>query len=405
MEQFQRINRLPPYVFSIMDKLKQETRAMGADILDFGMGNPDQPAAPHIVEALREAVLDPATHRYADPRGILALRKTICNWYTKRFNVDLDPEREAIVTQGSKEGLAHLALAIVGRGDNVLVPNPCYPVHHYGSVMADGNVCYITTAPGRDFFAALDNAMHECWPKPKVLIINFPSNPTTECVDLEFFTKIISFAKKNNIWVIHDLAYADIVFDGYKAPSILAVPGAKDIAVESYSLSKSYNMAGWRVGFMCGNKTLIDALVRVKSYIDYGYFMPVQIAAIAALEGPQDNIAATCALYQRRRDVMCAGLNAMGWDVTSPQATMFVWAPIPENFHPLGSLEFAKLLLREAHVAVSPGIGFGEFGNQFVRIGLIENETRIEQALHKLNKVVTKDIYVSNTTTSEVVLL
>jgi alanine-synthesizing transaminase len=402
MEQFQRINRLPPYVFSIMDNLRQEVAATGAKIIDFGLGNPDQPTAPHIVEALREAVLDPASHRYSAPRGLPALRKSISQWYGKRFNVDLDSETETVVTLGSKEGLAHLALAVVGRGDSVLVPNPCYPVHHFGPVIADANVCHITTSPDRDFFAALEAAMQECWPKPKLLIINFPSNPTTECVDLEFFTRVVEIAKQHKIWVVHDLAYADIVFDGYKAPSILQVPGAKDIAVEAFSLSKSYNMAGWRVGFMSGNSTLINALVRVKSYVDYGYFAPVQMAGIAALDGPQDNVEATRRLYQQRRDVMCAGLNTIGWEVTPPKATMFVWAPIPEKFLPLGSLEFSKLLLREANVVVSPGIGFGEFGNRFVRISLTNAEPNVQEALKNINAVLAKDVYIPETLTSGV---
>ena len=391
MDKFPRINRLPPYVFSTMDQLKQEILATGSELFDFGMGNPDQPTPPHIVEALREAILDPATHRYSASRGIPELRKAISNWYGRRFNVDLDPESEAIVTVGSKEGLAHLALAMVNEEDSILAPNPCYPIHHFGFVIADADVCHISMAPGVDFFEALDKAIQETWPKPKVLILNFPSNPTTQCVDLEFFTRVIDVAKQNNIWVIHDLAYADIVFDGYKAPSILQVPGAKDIAVESFTLSKSYNMAGWRVGFMCGNAQLINALARIKSYIDYGSFAPVQIAAITALEGPQDCVTEICQMYQNRRDVLCKGLNEIGWNVTPPQATMFVWAPIPEKFHHLGSFEFSKLLLREAKVVVSPGIGFGEFGNQHVRISLIENEARMQKALLNLKAFINQD--------------
>jgi alanine-synthesizing transaminase len=391
MDEFPRINRLPPYVFSTMDELKQQQIAAGADLFDFGMGNPDQPTPPHIVEALRAAILDPATHRYSASRGIPGLRQAISNWYGRRFNVDLDADSETIVTVGSKEGLAHLALAMTGADDSILVPNPCYPIHHFGFVIADADVCHISMEPGVDFFIALENAIKETWPKPKVLIINFPSNPTTQCVDIEFFTKIIAIAKEHHIWVIHDLAYADIVFDGYKAPSILQVSGAKDIAVEAFTLSKSYNMSGWRVGFMCGNAKLINALARIKSYIDYGSFAPVQIAAIAALEGPQDCVTQICQTYQDRRDVLCQGLNEIGWQVEKPKATMFVWAPIPKQFHHLGSFEFSKLLLREANVVVSPGVGFGEFGNQYVRISLIENEMRIGKAIEKLKQFMVQD--------------
>jgi alanine-synthesizing transaminase len=403
MEQFQRINRLPPYVFSIMDGIKQEILASGAEIFDFGIGNPDQPTAPHIVEALRAAVLDPTSHGYAAPRGILELRQAISRWYGNRYGVTLDPETEALITLGSKEGLTHLAIALVAQGDTVLVPNPCYPAHHYGFVIADGNVRHITTAPGIDFFAAMETAMQECWPKPKVLVFNFPANPTTECVDLAFFTKVIEVAKRHKIWVVHDLAYADIVFDDYKAPSILQVPGAKEVAVESYTLSKSYNMAGWRVGFMCGNAKLINALLRVKSYVDYGYFIPIQKAAIAALEGPQDCVEQNRLLYQRRRDFLCDGLNAIGWQVTKPKATMFLWAPIPSKFHQLGSLEFSKLLLREAHVVVTAGIAFGEFGNQFVRISLTQDEDRMRQVLKNIEKVISKSVTDINPVMTEAV--
>lgn len=386
MDQFPRINRLPPYIFSVMDQLKAQVAATGADMIDFGMGNPDQPTPSHIVEALRAAVLNPSTHRYAPAKGIPALRKAISDWYGKRFNVDIDPDTETIVSVGSKEALAHLALAIVDSGDTILAPNPCYPVHHFGFVIANAEVCHIPLVEGVDFIESLQHAIEETWPKPKVLVINFPANPTTHCVDLAFFTKIIEIAKAHNIWVIHDLAYADLVFDGYKAPSILQVPGAKDIAVESYTLSKTYNMAGWRVGFMCGNAKLVGALTRIKSYIDYGSFAPIQEAAIVALEGPQDCVQEICQLYQSRRDVMCKGLNALGWAVTPPQATMFVWAPIPKAFQHLGSLEFSKILCSEAKVVVSPGVGFGEYGNQYVRIGLIESEARIEQAMQNIKQ-------------------
>ena len=391
MDQFPRINRLPPYIFNVMDQLKTQVAAEGAEMWDFGMGNPDQPTPPHIVEALRNAVLRPATHRYAPSKGIPALRKAISTWYGKRFNVDLDPETETIVTVGSKEGLAHLALALVDTGDTILAPNPCYPVHHFGFVIANSDVLHIPMVDGVDFIESLQQAIKDSWPKPKILIINFPANPTTHCVDLAFFEKIIAIAKEHKIWVIHDLAYADLVFDDYKAPSILSVPGAKEWAVESYTLSKTYNMAGWRVGFMCGNAKLIGALTRIKSYIDYGSFAPIQEAAIAALEGPQDCVEALRLRYQSRRDLMCAGLNTMGWNVTPPKATMFVWAPIPKMFAHLGSLEFSKLLCREAKVVVSPGVGFGEYGNQHVRIGLIEEETRIRQALTQIDEFMRSD--------------
>jgi alanine-synthesizing transaminase len=373
MDQFSRINRLPPYVFSTMDALKQEITATGVSVWDLGMGNPDQPAPAHIVDALRASVLKPDAHRYAASKGIDGLRRSICEWYGRRFNVDLDPAREAIATVGSKEGIAHLAMAITDVDDTVLVPNPCYPVHHFGFVLAGADVTPVPLVPGVDFIAALQEAIKTAWPKPKVLVINFPSNPTAQCVDLDFFAEIIAIAKEHNIWVIHDLAYADLVFDGYRAPSILEVPGAKDIAVEFFTLSKSYNMAGWRVGFMCGNATLVTALSRIKSYIDYGSFMIRD-------------------MYQRRRDVMCAGLNSIGWDVTPPKATMFVWAKIPDKFHHLGSLEFAKRLLSEARVVVSPGVGFGEHGNQFVRIGLVDTEERIEQAIQQIKPFLASDV-------------
>jgi alanine-synthesizing transaminase len=403
MDQFSRINRLPPYVFSTMDALKQQSIARGESVFDLGMGNPDQPTPPHIVEVLRQAVLAPDAHRYAASKGIDGLRKSICDWYGRRFDVDLDPQTEAIATVGSKEGIAHLAIAITDADDTVLVPNPCYPVHHFGFVLANADVCHVPLIPGVDFLEALQESIKEAWPKPKVLVLNFPSNPTAECVDLEFFTKIIAIAKEHNIWVVHDLAYADLVYDGYKAPSILQVPGAKDIAVEFFTLSKSYNMAGWRVGFMCGNATLVTALSRIKSYIDYGSFMPIQAAAMAALDGPQDCVNDIRDMYQRRRDVMCSGLNAIGWDVTPPKATMFVWAPIPAKFHHLGSLEFSKLLLRETKVVVSPGVGFGEYGNQFVRIGLVETETRIEQAIQSIRQFLKSDVATLSNPTMEIV--
>ena len=391
MDEFHRIKRLPPYVFNIVNELKAKARARGEDIIDFGMGNPDQPTPKHIVDKLVEAARRPDTHRYSVSRGIPRLRRAICNWYKSRFNVDLNPESEAIVTIGSKEGLAHLALATVGPGDAVLVPNPAYPIHPYGFVIAGADIRHVPLIEDRDFFIELEKAIKDSWPKPKMLVLNFPGNPTAQCVDLAFFERIIEIALEHRIWVIHDLAYAEIAFDGYKAPSILQVPGAKDIAVESYSLSKTYNMPGWRVGFMCGNPVLIAALARMKSYLDYGMFTPIQVAAITALEGPQECVQEIAGMYQRRRDVLCGGLNAIGWKVTPPRATMFVWAPIPEPYRHLGSLEFSKKLLEEAKVAVSPGIGFGEYGDDHVRFGLIENEHRTRQAIRGIRNMFRKD--------------
>ena len=391
MEQFSRIQRLPPYVFNIVNELKAKARKRGEDIIDFGMGNPDQPTPKHIVDKLVEAAQRGDTHRYSVSRGIPRLRRAICNWYQRRYGVDLDMDTEAIVTIGSKEGLAHLALATVDRGDAVLVPNPTYPIHPYGFVIAGADIRHVPLVPGRDFFADLNDAIKHSWPKPKMLVLNFPGNPTTQCVELGFFEKVVAVAKEHNIWVVHDLAYADIVFDGYVAPSILQVPGAKDIAVEFFTLSKSYNMPGWRVGFMCGNRELVSALSRMKSYLDYGTFTPIQIAAILALEGPQDCVVEIRERYQRRRNVLCDGLNAAGWDVERPKATMFVWARIPEQYRAMGSLEFAKKLLLDARVAVSPGIGFGEYGDDYVRFGLIENEHRTRQAVRSIKDMIRRD--------------
>ncbi len=391
MEQFQRISRLPPYVFNIVTDLKAKARAAGEDIIDFGMGNPDQATPEHIVNKLVESVKRPDTHRYSVSKGIPRLRKAICTWYKNRFDVDLDPETEAIVTIGSKEGLAHLALATLGPGDVVLVPNPAYPIHPYGVVIAGADLRHVPMVPGGDFFEELQKAIVDSWPKPKMLILNFPGNPTSQCVELDFFEKIIAVAKEHKIWVVQDIAYADIVFDGYKAPSILQVEGAKDIAVEFFSLSKSYNMPGWRVGFMCGNKELVSALARIKSYLDYGTFTPIQIAAIAALEGPQECVAEIAEMYRKRRDVLCDGLTAAGWPVEKPKATMFVWARIPEAYQHMGSLEFSKKLLAEAKVAVSPGIGFGQHGDDHVRFGLIENEHRTRQAVRGIRNMMKKD--------------
>ena len=390
-DEFARINRLPPYVFNIVNELKMNARHRGEDIIDFGMGNPDQPTPKHIVDKLVEASQRNDTHGYSISRGIPRLRRAICNWYKTRYDVDLDPESEAIVTLGSKEGLAHLAMAVVDRGDAVLVPNPAYPIHPYGFVLAGADVRHVPIGPGIDFFEELQKSIRDCWPKPKILLINFPANPTTQCVDLEFFSKIIEIAKEHQIWVVQDLAYADIVFDGYTAPSILQVPGAKDIAVEFFSMSKSYNMPGWRVGFMVGNPTLVQALARIKSYLDYGTFTPIQIAAITALEEDQQCVAEIRDMYCNRRDVLCDGLNSIGWEVEKPQATMFAWAPIPEQFKHLGSLEFSKKLLMEAKVAVSPGIGFGSYGDNFVRFALIENEHRTRQAIRSIRAMLREE--------------
>ena len=390
IEDFPRIKRLPPYVFNIVNELKAEARARGEDIIDFGMGNPDQPTPQHIVDKLIEVAQRGDSHRYSVSRGIPRLRKAICNWYKDRFDVELDPEKEAIVTIGSKEGLAHLAMAIVGPGDAILVPNPAYPIHPYGFIIAGADIRHVPLVPDLDFFEEMEKAIKDSWPKPKMLVLNFPGNPTTQCVELEFFEKVVEMAREHEIWVVHDIAYADIAFDGYKAPSIMQVPGAKDVAVEFYSLSKSYNMPGWRVGFMVGNPVLVAALARMKSYLDYGMFTPIQVAAIAALEGPQDCVKEISDMYQNRRDVLCEGLNALGWKVEKPKATMFVWAPIPEQFKAMGSLEFSKLLLKEAKVAVSPGIGFGEYGDDHVRFGLIENEHRTRQAIRGIRDMFRK---------------
>ena len=390
IEDFPRIKRLPPYVFNIVNELKAAARARGEDIIDFGMGNPDQATPKHIVDKMVEVAQRPDTHRYSLSRGIPRLRRAICNWYKDRYEVDLDPETEAIVTIGSKEGLAHLAMATVGPGDAVLVPNPSYPIHPYGFVIAGADIRHVPLTADTDFFEELERAIKDTWPKPKMLVLNFPGNPTTQCVELEFFEKVVKIAKEHEIWVVHDIAYADIVFDGYKAPSILEVEGAKEVAVEFFSLSKSYNMPGWRVGFMVGNPILVAALARIKSYLDYGMFTPIQVAAIAALEGPQECVKEICDMYQSRRDVLCEGLTAIGWEVDKPKATMFVWAPIPEQFKEMGSLEFSKLLLKEAKVAVSPGIGFGDYGDDHVRFGLIENEHRTRQAVRGIRDMFKK---------------
>tara|TARA_X000000368_G_scaffold418800_1_gene420048 strand:- start:1361 stop:2560 length:1200 start_codon:yes stop_codon:yes gene_type:complete len=390
-KEFPRVDKLPPYIFNEIQELKMEARRNGEDIIDFGMGNPDQPTPNLIVEKLRESALNPSTHRYSQSKGIPRLRKAITDWYKRRFDVDLNPENEAVVTMGSKEGLAHLALATLDKGDAVLVPNPSYPVHPYGFVIAGADIRHVPIGENIDFFIELEKAIKNSFPKPKMLIINFPSNPSTECVDLEFFKRIINIAKENKIWVVQDLAYADICFDGYKAPSILQVEGAKEVAVEFFSLSKSYNMPGWRVGFCCGNKDLLAALARIKSYLDYGLFTPIQVAAIKALDEGDQLVEGVRDIYQSRRDALVKGLNDAGWKVDSPKATMFVWAKIPDFLIEMGSLEFSKQLLTDAKVAVSPGIGFGEYGEGYVRFSLIENEHRTRQAIRGIKQFLSKN--------------
>ena len=390
-DQFQRIQRLPPYVFNIIGELKQQARAAGEDIIDFGMGNPDQPTPAHIVDKLVETAQRGDTHRYSQSKGIPRLRKAICDWYQRRYDVTLDPATEAIVTLGSKEGLAHLALATTGPGDAILVPNPSYPIHPYGFVISGADIRHVPMGDGVDFFAELDKAIRNTWPKPKMLVLNFPSNPTAHCVELDFFEKVVAIAREHEIWVVQDLAYADLCYDGYVAPSILQVDGAREVAVEFFSMSKSYNMPGWRVGFCCGNQQLVGALARMKSYLDYGMFTPIQVAAIAALGRRSDLCGEINAMYKSRRDVLCKGLNAAGWPVEPPKATMFVWAKVPEPYRELGSLEFSKKLLEEARVAVSPGVGFGEYGEGYVRFGLIENEHRTRQAIRNIKRMMKQD--------------
>jgi alanine-synthesizing transaminase len=387
MDEFRRLTRLPAYVFNITSELKAAARKRGEDIIDFGMGNPDGATPKAIVDKLIEAAQKTVTHRYSLSRGIPRLRRAICNWYKKRYDVDLDPETEAIVTIGSKEGIAHLCLAVLDDADTVAVPNPSYPIHIFGPVIAGSKVQSIPVEASESLLERLEYELPRMEPRPKVLILNFPANPTTQCVDLPFFGRIVALCKELGIYIVHDLAYADIVFDGYRAPSILEVPGAKDIAVEFFTLSKSYNMPGWRVGFMVGNKTLVTALGRIKSYFDYGTFTPIQVASIAALEGPQDCVAEIVENYKCRRDVLVPGLNKLGWPVELPKATMFAWARIPEQYRALGSIEFSKKLLAEAKVAVSPGVGFGEHGDGHVRFSLIENEERTRQALRGIKQM------------------
>ncbi len=388
---FSRIDRLPPYVFNITAELKMAARHRGEDIIDFSMGNPDGPTPAHIVEKMVQVAQREDTHGYSTSRGIPRLRRAISRWYADRYQVDIDPESEAIVTIGSKEGLAHLMLATLDHGDTVLVPNPSYPIHIYGAVIAGAQVRSVPLAEGVDFFAELEKAIRETIPRPKMMILGFPSNPTAQCVELDFFERVVALAKQYNVLVIHDLAYADIVYDGWKAPSIMQVPGAKDIAVEFFTLSKSYNMAGWRIGFMVGNPELVSALARIKSYHDYGTFTPLQVAAIAALEGDQQCVKDIAEQYRQRRNVLVRGLHEAGWMVENPKASMYVWAKIPPAYAHLGSLEFAKRLLSDAKVCVSPGIGFGDYGDTHVRFALIENQDRIRQAIRGIKAMFRAD--------------
>ncbi len=381
MDSFPRLTRLPPYVFNITGDLKAAARRRGEDIIDFGMGNPDGATPAHIVEKMIEAARKQRTHRYSLSKGIPRLRKAICDWYGRRYNVDLDPTTEAIVTIGSKEGIAHFCMAVLDRGDTVLVPNPSYPIHIYGPVIAGADILSLPIHSTTEFLAQVEETIPRMTPRPKVLIVNFPANPTAQCVDLPFFERLVALCKEFGVWLVHDFAYADLAFDGYKPPSVLQVPGAKEIAVEFFTLSKSYNMPGWRVGFMVGNPTLVAALSRIKSYFDYGTFTPIQVASICALDGPQECVAEIVKTYKDRRDVLVPGLNRLGWQTENPKATMFVWTKIPEPFRAMRSLEFSKHLLEHAKVAVSPGIGFGEYGDDYVRFSLIENEERTRQAL------------------------
>jgi len=386
MRNFEKIKRLPPYVFAVVNQLKMELRHAGEDIIDLGMGNPDQPTPQHIVDKLCEAAQDGRNHRYSVSRGIPGLRRAICAYYKRKFDVDLDPETEAIATIGSKEGLAHLAVAITSPGDLILTPNPAYPIHPYGFIIAGADIRHVPMGPDRDYFEDVQKAVKDSWPRPKILVVNFPSNPTAQVVDLDFYVKLVDFARENDLIIISDIAYAEICFDGYQCPSILQVPGARDVAVEFYSLSKTYNMPGWRMGFMVGNKEIVAALAKVKSYLDYGTFQPLQIASCAALNGPQECVEEIRLMYQSRRDVLIDGMHKMGWIAEKPKATMFVWAEIPDDFKHMGSLEFSKQMLRQGGVAVSPGIGFGDYGDEYVRIALIENEHRTRQALRGIRK-------------------
>jgi len=387
MSRFARLDRLPPYVFATVNEIKMEARRSGDDIIDLGMGNPDLGTPDHIVDKLTEAAAKPHNHRYSASMGITKLRMAISDWYQRRFGVDIDPDTEAIATIGVKEGMSHLILVTIRPGDVVFTPNPTYPIHPYSAIIAGGDVRGIPVGPESDFFENLINATRQTWPRPKILILSYPHNPTTEVVDLEFFEKIVAYAKEHDILIIHDFAYADLVFDGYKAPSFLQAKGAKDVGVEFFSLSKSYSMPGWRVGFCVGNPEVVFALRRIKSYLDYGIFQPIQIASIIALNGPTDCVEEIRQTYKERRDTLITGLNRIGWDIKSPKGTMFVWGKIPEQFQNMGSVEFSKFLIKEAQVAVSPGLGFGEYGDSFVRFALIENSMRINQAIRGIKKI------------------
>ena len=385
MEEFYRIKRLPPYVFNIVNEQKYKARVRGEDIVDFGMGNPDLPTPKHIVDKLVAAASDPRNHRYSVSRGIGRLRGAMADWYKRRYDVDLDPESEVVATIGSKEGISHLSLAVTAPGDVVMVPDPCYPIHFYSAVIANADVRSVPLMDDEDeFLERIERAVKSLWPRPKMLVLNYPNNPTTKVVNLSFFEKVVELAREYEFYVVHDLAYADLVFDGYEAPSFLQVPGAKDVGVEIFTLSKSYNMPGWRVGFVAGNPKLVGALVRIKSYMDYGMFQPIQIASIIALNGPDDCVREIVETYRSRRDFLVSGLNRIGWEVDLPKATMFLWAPIPEQYREMGSLEFSLMAMEKTKVAVAPGIGFGEGGDGFVRFALVENEHRTKQAIKGL---------------------
>jgi alanine-synthesizing transaminase len=387
MKDFPRMNRLPPYVFAEVNKIKMEARRRGEDIIDLGMGNPDIPTPKHIVDKLVEAAKKGQNHRYSASMGITKLRHAIAGWYKRRFDVDIDPDEEAIVTIGAKEGLSHLVLATISPGDVVFAPNPTYPIHPYSVIISGGDLRSIPIGPDRDFFEDLLAATKQTWPSPKMLVISYPHNPTTAVVDRAFFERIVDFCKEHQMYVVHDFAYADLVFDGYEPPSFMQIPGAKDIGVELYSMSKSYSMAGWRVGFCVGNRTLVSALRRIKSYLDYGVFQPIQIAAIIALNGPDDCVHDIVEIYRKRRDTLVNGLNRIGWKVEMPKGTMFVWAKIPEPYGKMGSVEFAKMLVKKAKVAVSPGIGFGDYGDDYVRFALVENPHRTRQAIKGIRQI------------------
>ncbi len=387
MTTFARLDRLPPYVFATVNKIKMDARHAGEDIIDLGMGNPDLGTPQHIVDKLVEAAQKPHNHRYSASMGITKLRVAISEWYKRRFDVDIDPDTEAIVTIGVKEGMSHLILVTIRPGDVVFTPNPTYPIHPYSTIIAGGDVRGIPVGPEHDFFENLINATRQTWPRPKILILSYPHNPTTEVVDLDFFEKLVDYAKENNIMIIHDFAYADLVFDGYKAPSFLQAKGARDVGVEFFSMSKSYSMPGWRVGFCVGNKEIIAALRRIKSYLDYGIFQPIQIASIIALKDSQDCVEEICKTYKERRDALISGLSRVGWNIKSPKGTMFVWGKIPDKYVKMGSVEFSKFLIKEARVAVSPGLGFGEYGDEYVRFALIENKMRINQAVRGIRNI------------------